>query len=130
MQVLTLVFWKRIWAWCKINWKFLIGFAIPCAIFYFLNQKKAQKILAAGIEFRKKQIDVVQRAAELESAGIKKNAVEFADRVEEVNTKHEEALHKLDRESQAQRSELGGTGATNLTGALAERFDLNNGDKE
>ena len=128
MQVLTLAFWKKIWAWCKINWKFLIGFGIPCVIFYFLNQKKAQRILQSGIEFRKKQLDVAQRAAELESAGIEKNAEEFANRVEEVNTRHEDALRKLDEDSQVRRDELGGTDAANLTDALAEKFNLENKD--
>lgn len=128
MQLLTLAFWKKIWTWCKINWKFLVGFAIPCIVLYFLNQKKAQKILKSGIEFRKEQLDVAQRAAELESAGIEQNAAEFANRVEEVNTRHEDALRKLDEDSQARRDELGGTDAANVTSELAEKFNLENKD--
>ena len=130
MQLLTLTFWKKIWTWCKINWKFLVGFAIPCIVLYFLNQKKAQKILKSGIEFRKNQLDVAQRAADLESAGIERNAEEFANRVEEVTTKHEEALRKLDEDSQARQDKLGGTDATNLTDALATKIKLKNEDKE
>ena len=129
MQLLTLSFWKKIWTWCKINWKFLVGFAIPCIVLYFLNQKKAQKILKSGIEFRKKQLDVAQRAAELESAGIERNAEGFANRVEEVTTRHEEALQKLDKNNQARRNELGGTDAAVLTDALAEKFNLENKDE-
>ena len=129
MQLLTLSFWKKIWTWCKINWKFLVGFAIPCIVLYFLNQKKAQKILKSGIEFRKKQLDVAQRAAELESAGIERNAEEFANRVEEVTTRHEEALQKLDNDVQARRKELGGSDAASVTEELADVFNLNNGDK-
>jgi len=128
VQLLTLAFWKKIWTWCKINWKFLVGFAIPCIVLYFLNQKKAQKILKSGIEFRKNQLDVAQRAAELESVGIEQNAAELANRVEEVNTRHEDALRKLDEDSQARRDELGGTDAANLTDALAEKFNLENKD--
>ena len=130
MQLLTLAFWKKIWTWCKINWKFLVGFAIPCILLYFLNQKKAQKILKAGLEFRKEQLGVDQRAADLETAGIKKNAEEFAERVEEVTTRHEEALRKLDDSDQARRKKLGGSDAADLTDVLAEKFDLDNGDEK
>ena len=104
-----LIFVKKAWLWSKVNWKFLVGFAIPCIVLYFINQKKAQKVLKAGIEFRKKQLDVAQRAADLESAGLKKNAEEFADRVEEVITRHDEAVQELEADAKAQRDKLGGS---------------------
>jgi hypothetical protein len=129
MQLLTLTFWKNVWAWSKINWKFLVGFALPCIVLYFFNQRKAQNILRKGIELRKKQLDVTQRAADLESAGIKKNAAEFVNRVEEVTTRHEEALRKLDSDNQAQHEKLGGSDVTDITEAIADRFGLDNGDK-
>ena len=130
MQLLSPKFWSSVWEWCKVNWKFLVGFAIPCIILYFVNQKKAQKILRKGIEFRKEQLKVAQRASDLESDGIKKNAEEFATRVEEVTTRHEEALRKLDDSDQARRKKLGGSDAADLTDVLAEKFDLDNGDKK
>ena len=128
--LLTLAFWKKAWGWCKINWKFLVGFAIPCIVLYFLNQNKAKKILKAGIDFRKKQLDVNQRAADLESAGIRKNAEEFATRVEGVISNHEEALRKLDDNAQARQKELGGSDAATVTEELADRFGLENGDQK
>tara|TARA_R110001592_G_scaffold361584_3_gene672615 strand:+ start:175 stop:561 length:387 start_codon:yes stop_codon:yes gene_type:complete len=128
MSILTKTFWKSVWNWCKINWKFLVGFAIPCIFLVAVNRKKAIEILGKGLEFRKKQMDVAQRAADLESAGIERNAEEFANRVEEVTTRHEDALRKLDEDSQARQEELGGTDATNLTDALADKFKLNNKD--
>ena len=130
MEILSLLFWKKVWNWCKVNWKFLVGFAVPCIILYFFNQRKAQKILKKGIQFRKDQLDVAQRAAALESAGVKRNAEEFATRVEGVIGKHVEALRDLDRRSQDRRSELGGADATQVTEELAERFNLKNGDKK
>ena len=129
-RVLTTVFWKSVWNWCKVNWKFLVGFAIPCIVLISVNRKKAIKILNKGIEFRKKQLDVAQRAADLESAGVKRNAEEFATRVEEVTTRHEEALQKLDDNSQAQRKKMGGSDATVVTAAIADKFNLTNKDKE
>ena len=130
MQLLSPKFWSSVWEWCKVNWKFLVGFAIPCIILYFVNQKKAQKILRKGIEFRKEQLKVAQRASDLESDGIKRNAEEFATRVEEVTARHEEALRKLDDSDQARRKKLGGSDAADLTGVLAEKFDLDNGDEK
>ena len=128
-SMLKIAFWKSAWNWCKVNWKFLVGFVIPCIILYWVNQKKAQLILKKGLEFRKKQLDVVQRAADLESAGVKRNAEEFATRVEEVTTRHEEALRKLDSDNQAQQENLGGSDATVVTRELANKFNLNNNDQ-
>lgn len=116
--------------WCKVNWKFLVGFAVPCIVLYFFNQRKAQKILKKGIEFRKQQLDVAERAAALESAGVKANAEEFATRVEGVISKHEEALRELDKTTQVRRSDLGGADATQVTEELAERFNLDNMDEK
>ena len=107
----------------------MVGFAIPCIILFVSNRKKAIKILNKGLEFRKKQLSVVQRAADLESAGVKRNAEEFATRVEEVTTRHEEALRKLEEDTQVQREELGGSDAAVLTDKLAKKFKLANGDK-
>ena len=121
---------KKAWNWSKVNWKFLVGFAIPCIVLYFINQKKAQKVLKAGLEFRKKQLRVDQRAADLETAGIKKNAEEFAERVEEVTTRHEDALRKLDDNDRARRKELGGSDPARLTEELADKFDLSKVDKK
>jgi hypothetical protein len=129
MELLTTAFWKSSWAWCKINWKFLVGFAIPCVILYFINSKKANKILRAGLEYRKEELDVVQRASDLESARVKRNAEEFAERVEEVSNRHEDALLKLHDESEARREKLGGSDATQLTSELSEKFGLENKDE-
>ena len=91
-----------------------------------MNQKKAQKVLKAGLEFRKKHLGVDQRAADLETAGIKRNAEEFADRVEEVTTRHEDALQRLADNDQSRREELGGSDPARITEELADRFDLKN----
>ena len=129
-KLLTKTFWKSVWNWCKINWKFLVGFAIPCILLIAVNRRKAVKILQKGIEFRKQQLDVVQRAADLESAGVNQSAKEFATRVEEVTTRHEETFQKLDENSQARREKLGGSDATTVTKELADKFKLTNGDIE
>ena len=127
---MTITFWKSVWNWCKINWKFLVGFAIPCIVLFVSNRKKAIEILNKGLEFRKKQLDVVQRAADLESAGVKRNAKEFATRVEEVTTRHEEAFQNLEDDTQDRREELGGSDAADVTSVLADKFKLSNGDKQ
>lgn len=128
--IFTSKFWTSTWEWCKINWKFLVGFAIPCILLIAVNRRKAFKILEKGIEFRKQQLDIAQRASDVEADGIKRNAAEFATRVEEVTARHEEALQKLDENVKAQRKELGGADAAVITDKLADRFNLDNGDKK
>ena len=115
---------KRAWHWCKVNWKFLVGFAIPFVIMFFLDQRRARKVLEKGIEFRKKELDVVQRASDLESARVKRNAEDFAERVEEVNTRHEEAFRRLHDNSEVKRDKLGGSDAAELTGIIADKFNV------
>jgi len=129
-NILTLAFWKSVWNWCKINWKFLVGFAIPCIALIAVNRRKAIKILQKGIEFRKQQLDVAQRASDLESDGVKRNAEEFATRVEEVITNHEEALRNLEDNTQGRRDELGGSDAAVVTDELAKKFGLKNKDSQ
>jgi uncharacterized metal-binding protein len=128
-NILTIAFWKSVLNWCKVNWKFLVGFAIPCIALIAINRRKAIKILQEGIEFRKEQLKVAQRASDLESDGIKRNAEEFATRVEEVITNHEEALRNLEEDIQVRRDELGGSDAAVVTDKLAKKFKLSNGDK-
>lgn len=96
---------------------------------YFINSKKAAKVLQAGIEYRKKELNVVQRASDLESTRVKQNAEEFAERVEEVSSRHEDAFRKLHLEGEARRQELGGSDATKLTSELSEKFNLENKDE-
>ncbi len=130
MKLLSLAFWKKVWAWCKINWKFIVGFAVPCIVMLLINQKKAIKLLKKGIQLRKDQLDVVQRASDLESEGKKRSAEEFATRVEEVISDHEEALQELDKDAQVRRDNLGGSEAAQVTETLASRFGLDNKDNE
>ena len=37
-------FWKKVWEWCKINWKFLLGISIPIIISILMRKGNAAKI--------------------------------------------------------------------------------------
>ena len=72
---------------------------------------------------------MVQRASDLESARVKQNAEEFADRVEEVSNRHEKAIQELHKDGEARREELGGSDTAELTEKLADKFNLENKDE-
>ena len=124
MKVLSLVFWKNIWNWCKVNWKFLIGFAIPCVVLYFLNQRKAIDILRKGIEFRKKQLSIAETASNVENEMIKENAQNFVEETKDINSQHKKDLENLENVIDLERERIKKLDQENITNELKERFDL------
>ena len=66
MRLLTLTFWKSVWVWCKINWKFLVGVIIPVAIGILLRKNKQGDVLKNGLELRKNQLSIEKDASETE----------------------------------------------------------------
>ena len=75
MKLLTLTFWKSVWIWCKVNWKFLVGFALPVLAGILLRKNKQNEILKKGLKFRKDQLLIEKEAAGIETSA-KATAVE------------------------------------------------------
>ena len=50
-------FWLKIWVWCKVNWKFLVGLAIPIAVSIIMRKGRASEIFAKGQEAKAKQLE-------------------------------------------------------------------------
>jgi len=58
---------KKSWAWCKRNWKFLIGLAIPLGLCLLARRKFNYKEISDRIEEDyKKEIHVINESHEIE----------------------------------------------------------------
>ena len=93
--LVTRAFWAKAWEWCKINWKFLLGVSIPIIISILMRRGNAAKIFRKASEARKQQLEVLQKAHDLESSEKERNQDEFLDAVNKVSDKHEETLKKI-----------------------------------
>ena len=106
MQILSITFWKAIWIWCKVNWKFLVGFGIPIVIGIILRKNNQTKILKNALEFRKEQMKI-----EKEAAGIAENISQEAiqthlERSQEIRDDHNSELKKIKEETSEKLNDL------------------------
>jgi len=96
MRLATAKFWKSIWIWCKVNWKFLIGFGIPIILGIIFRKNKQVNILKKGLEFRKNQLEVEQIAAGIKDVEQKKAFKDFVDQNEKIENSLEDALNEIE----------------------------------
>ena len=91
-----LVSWlKYAWGWCKVNWKFIIGFAIPVIICVILRNKNEKELLKKGLAFREKNLEIERKAAklskDLDAAAIK----ELESKKSEIASEHENKISEI-----------------------------------
>ena len=96
MRLATVKFWKSIWIWCKVNWKFLIGFGIPIILGIIFRKNIQVNILKKGLEFRKNQLEVEQIAAGIKDVEQKKAFKDFVDQNEKIENSLEDALNEIE----------------------------------
>ena len=128
VSVFTAVFWKEAWIWCKVNWKFVLGLAIPITLSILARRGNMKKVLQASLRAREQQIEIERRAAGLESK-LKDEATEtFVDEVNRINNKHDSSLIDLAEERRKRENSI--TDPEDATKELSERFDLDNLDDD
>ena len=88
MRLATVKFWKSIWIWCKVNWKFLIGFGIPIILGIIFRKNKQVNIL--------KKLEVEQIAAGIKDVEQKKAFKDFVDQNEKIENSLEDALNEIE----------------------------------
>ena len=87
MIIFTLKFWKKLWIWLKVNWKFLLGLAIPIVISVILRKKNTISILKKASESKQQHFETEMKAAGLE-----------ADLKNAAHQQHAESLKKINLE--------------------------------
>lgn len=93
-----LISWlKYAWGWCKVNWKFLIGFIIPVVICILVRNKNEKDILKKGLEFREKNLDIERKAAKLGKDLDEKARKDLEARKSEIALEHENKISDIQR---------------------------------
>lgn len=93
-----LVSWlKYAWGWCKVNWKFIIGFAIPVIICIILRNKNEKEILKKGLAFREKNLEIERKAAKLGNELNEKALTDLEKKKSEIALEHENKKSEIKR---------------------------------
>ena len=93
-----LISWlKYAWGWCKVNWKFLIGFIIPVVICIIVRNKNEKDILKKGLEFREKNLEIERNAAKLSKDLDKKAREDLEKKKSEIASEHENKMSDIKR---------------------------------
>jgi len=120
--LLTKVFWKGLWIWCKANWKFLLGFSIPVVLAIIWRKGNATSIMKKGIEARNELIESERKAAGLESKLKTEAADAFVDSMKDLQDKYDKDLKKID--SDRKDAESRDLSADEASEELADKFKL------
>ena len=100
-------FFKKLWAWCKKNWKFFVGAAIPIAVLVMLGRKnEASKILERVREDHKKEIDAIESAREEERKKLQEANQKYRKTIEDIEKKYKELSKDLDKDKKQRIDEL------------------------
>ena len=93
-----LVSWlKYAWGWCKVNWKFMIGFIIPVVICIILRNKNEKEILKKGLEFREKNLEIERKASKASKDLDNKAKKDLESKKSKVISEHENKISKIKR---------------------------------
>jgi len=128
ISVFTAVFWKEAWIWLKVNWKFILGLAIPITLSILARRGNLKKILQASLRAREQQLEIERRAAGLETK-LKGEATEtFVEEVNRISDEHNSSLIDLAEERKKRENSI--TDPVDATNELSERFGLDNLDDD
>ena len=95
---------KKSWAWCKRNWKFLIGLAIPLLICLLARRKFNYKEISDRIEKDyQKEIHVINESNEIEKNKKKLAQKRYESAIAAIEKEYADREKKL---SKAKKSEI------------------------
>jgi tRNA uridine 5-carbamoylmethylation protein Kti12 len=132
--MLTVMFWKKAWAWLKSYWYFPIIFIM--GVMLLLSGKGANnkvfKLLDSQKENYKKEIDAINKAAhqkdkkqkeiiEINQEKIKEIELKFDVKIEELESNKEQELKRTIKEFEDNPDELAKRIADILDAHLVER---------
>ena len=115
---------KKLWAWCKKNWKFFVGVATACLIFVLTRKGvNVSKILKRVREDHEKEIEIIDNAHELEIKKREDAQKRYFEILEDLEKKYRDAERELDKKKQKEIRRLldeHGDNPEELTAKIAE----------
>ena len=90
---------KRVWAWCKKNWKLFLGMAIPLVLYYIARKPfDSKKIIERINEDHEKEVNAINEARDKEIAGRDRAMRTYLDAIRQIEKEYESSSKKLDDE--------------------------------
>ena len=87
---------KKVWAWCKKNWKLFVGAAIPITIMIITRRSgDISKILERISGDYQKEIEAIESAREKEILSREEAQKRYFDSLEEIESEYEKRKEKL-----------------------------------
>ena len=98
---------KRVWSWCKKNWKFFVGL-ITATLIFVLTRKSVNlsKILSRVREDHEKEIDIIDKSHDLEISKREAAQKRYFEIIEELEVKYRESEKELDKKKQKEIKRL------------------------
>ena len=91
------IFFKKICAWCKKNWKLLVGLSIPIVVGILTGRSpNARKIISKIREDYEKEIEVIDKSHEQELLDRAVATEKYIEVIEKVEEKYREDKKNLD----------------------------------
>ena len=119
--LVTKAFWIKIWEWCKINWKFILGISIPIVISILMRKGNVAKIYRIAAETRQKQLKALEKSTTLEADQKQEAQEEFLRSAKEILDTHKEALAKIEDDEKRFISEI--DSAEKATDAIKKKLE-------
>ena len=119
--LVTKAFWIKIWEWCKINWKFILGISIPIVVSILMRKGNVAKIYRIAAETRQKQLKALEKSTTLEADQKQEAQEEFLRSTKEILDTHKEALAKIEDDEKRFISEI--DSAEKATDAIKKKLE-------
>ena len=106
MNVFSLIFWKKIWIWCKVNWKFLLGISIPIIVSIVARKGNIAKIMKSAKEAKEEQLKIERKAHGIESEKKQEATKEYIEKIDEILKTHEENIELANKKEKKSISNI------------------------
>ena len=110
--------------WCRVNWKFLLGVAIPIVLILVGKRIDIKQAWKQAKEDKEKEIEIINKANQGQVNSIKDAISDYQEDVKEAEEVHGEQTEILAVTTKKERDRISELDAEGATDELNDRFDL------
>ena len=112
---------KKVWSWCKINWKFLLGVSIPIIVGIILRKNNAAEVFKKASETRKKELDILNKSHQIEQNKKSIANQQHREKISNILQEHDADIEEIERKEKLRIKEI--NSAEKATQALKEKLE-------
>ena len=118
----------KVWAWCKANWKFLLGAAIPVLLMIIFRKGDYKAVWEAGKKAKDDELEAVERTLRNESRKKTEAAQSHIEEVRKAREDEKKRIESAKKEASQLKDNLSKDDQEELTKRLAALGGANNLD--